>query len=111
MSRDAADRLALLERRRKVTARYIRGETQWSIARAFEVDQATISRDLAAIRNEWLASSLRDFDEARAFELARIDEVERAAWDGWRKSQENAETSRAEIAGGKSKTGKTIRPQ
>jgi hypothetical protein len=91
--------LAILERRKNVAARYVRGETQWEIARAFEVDQKTISNDLAAIRKEWLADAVRSVDEIKARELAKIDECEAQAWRAWTKSQENAETLRARVRG------------
>jgi len=61
---------------------------QEQIAASYGLSQAQISKDLAAIRAAWLASAVRDFDTAKAQELAKIDEVERAAWDGWRRSQE-----------------------
>ncbi len=53
--------------------------------------QATISRDLAAIRAAWLASAVRDFDAARAEELAKIDAVEQQAWIAWERSTEDKE--------------------
>lgn len=111
MSRNSYEHLAVLERRRNVAARYLRGEPQYIIARAFEVDAGTISRDLTAIRNDWMLSALRDFDAAKAQELAKIDEVERAAWMGWSKSQENAETLQARMKSSGSETSKTTKGQ
>jgi hypothetical protein len=101
------ERLTILERRKNVAARYLRGESQWAIARAFEVDQATVSRDLMCIRAEWLASCLRDFDEVRAEQLAKVDAVEASAWQGWLRSQENAETLRSD----ETRTSKVSRSQ
>jgi hypothetical protein len=93
------DHIAMLERRKKVAARYLRGATQWEIARAFEVDQATISRDLRAIQEDWLAEAKFDFGKLTARELAKVDEVERQAWAAWAKSQEDAEIRRAKLRG------------
>jgi len=101
MARINPDRVAILERRRNVAHRYVRGQTQWEIARAFEVDQGTISRDLAAIQEEWKAAALMDLDSRKAKELATVDEVERQAWVAWTKSQENAETLKARRSGDK----------
>lgn len=103
--------MLLLERRQKVAARYVRGEAQWQIARAFEVDQSTISRDLAAIRKEWLASAVRSMDEVKARELAKIDATEEQAWRAWTRSQEPAEVLRARINGGTSTTEKVSKGQ
>lgn len=80
-------------RRVEVAQRYLRGEMQSEIARSFGVTQQQISQDLKAIRAFWLASAIRDFDAAKAQELAKIDEVERAAWSGWARSQEDKEVS------------------
>lgn len=88
------DDLATLERRRNVATRYLRGQTQWEIARAFEISQATVSKDLKAIQREWLAESVLHRAEWTARELARVDEVERNAWAAWTRSQENATTRR-----------------
>ncbi len=107
----SANRLALLERRKNVARRYLRGETQWEIARAFEVNQSTISDDLAAIRVEWLGIAVLDMDAIKAKELARIDEVERQAWAAWTKSQENAETLKDRTSGNTSMTEKVSKGQ
>ncbi len=56
--------------------------------RPYKVTQQTISNDLKAIKKKWLASSLRDFDEARATELAKIDTLEEVAWLEYQKSKE-----------------------
>lgn len=103
--------LSLLERRKSVAKRYLQGQTQWEIARAFEVDQKTISNDLKAIRREWLQDAVLAHGEWTARELAKIDEVERNAWLAWTKSQENAETLRARINDGRQISEKISRGQ
>lgn len=74
------------ERRRLVSDMYRRGVLQTDIAKEVGIDQATVSRDLKAIRAEWLESRVRDFDAAKEVELQKIDEVERQAWAGWERS-------------------------
>lgn len=86
-------------RRQEVASRYLRGEQQTEIARAFGLSQAQISKDLAAVRAAWLASAVRDFDAAKAQELARIDEVEREYWLGWERSKQDKEVSVQETDG------------
>lgn len=105
------EKLAILERRKNVARRYIRGELQHEIACAFEVDVSTISRDLKAIQAEWMAQAVLDRGEWTARELAKIDEVERNAWVAWAKSQENAEVLRAKLRGGTSETEKVSKGQ
>ena len=78
--------------RRRVAALYLQGRYQVDIAAELGIDQSTVSRDLKAIRKEWRASSVRDFDEARAQELAKIDELEREAWAAWERSKAETRT-------------------
>jgi hypothetical protein len=82
---------AILNRRKEVAAAYLRGEYQSDIAARFGVTQQQISKDLSSIRAAWLASAVRDFDAARAQELAKIDAVEREYWRAWERSQEDKE--------------------
>ncbi len=88
--------IALLKRRKDVAERYLRGETQWEIGLALGVDRSNISRDIAWIEKQWLGSLLRNFDEAKARELARIDELERTYWQAWQDSRRPKEISTSE---------------
>ena len=82
--------------RRQISDLYLQGMLQSEIAEQLELGQATVSRDLKALRGEWLASALVDFDEAKAKELAKVDRLEREYWRGWLRSCEDAETLRQE---------------
>ena len=86
----------VLARREDVARRYLQGQTQSEIADVFGVSQAQISKDLAAIRAAWLASAMRDFDAAKAQELAKIDTVEHEYWLAWERSKKNKETKYSE---------------
>ena len=79
--------------RRRIADLYLAGQIQADIAEEIGVDQSTVSRDLKALQVEWLASSLIDFDEAKAKELAKIDRLEREYWDAWEESKRDKETS------------------
>lgn len=81
----------ILDHRRIIAARYLRGEYQADIARDLGVSQQLISYDLKAIRAMWLQSAIRDFDAARAEELAKIDAVESEYWSAWERSKLNKE--------------------
>jgi hypothetical protein len=100
-----------LERRRRVAARYLRGDLQYQIAQAFEVAQSTISRDLDAIHAEWLAQAVKDRGTWVAQLLAEIEEAKKQAWAAWSKSQENAEVLRAKVRGGLQESEKITRGQ
>lgn len=88
------DQFATLERRKNVAERYLRGQSQWQIGRSLEVSAATVNRDLAWVRKEWLASCIRDYDARKAQELAHIDLVEREAWAAWERSKSPRELTR-----------------
>jgi predicted transcriptional regulator len=91
----------LAHRRQKVAEMYLRGDYQSAIAQALGIDQAQVSRDLKAVRAMWLASTVRDFDAARAQELAKIDEVEREYWGAWERSKQDKEVAVQESDGKK----------
>lgn len=97
----------VLARRSEVARRYLQGEMQEEIARSFGVTQGQISQDLKVIRAAWLASAIRDFDAARAQELAKIDAVEREYWLAWERSKQDKEIATQETDGVKDeKTGR-----
>mgnify|MGYP001580805097 CR=1 FL=1 len=86
----------MLARREEVARRYLRGEHQYTIGRAVGVSQVQVSHDLKAMRDLWLASSLRDFDALKAEQLAKIDAVEVEAYAAWFRSQQPREVSLTE---------------
>lgn len=92
------------ERRQHVAARYLKGAMQSEIAREVGVTQSQVSLDLKALRQLWLASAVRDFDEAKAQELAKIDQIEIAAWRSFEKSLEPREITLTEGTEGGDRT-------
>jgi Homeodomain-like domain len=81
--RDSARRDA---RRQSVANLFLAGKTQREIGAALGVDHSTVSRDLAALREQWQQVAERDFRERAAVELARIDHLEAVAWAAWERS-------------------------
>jgi len=79
--------------RRRIAELYLEGKLQADIAEAVGISQSTVSNDLKAIQQEWLESSLIDFNEAKARELAKIDRLEWEYWTAWARSCEDAETT------------------
>lgn len=71
----------------EISSRYLRGEYQVDIAKSLGVSQGTVSNDLAELQRRWMASSIRDFDEIKAQQLARIDELEREYWEQYQASK------------------------
>jgi hypothetical protein len=98
-------------RRDTIADRHLKGRTVAEIAGELGVCRRTVDRDLAAIRRLWRQAHRDAIEEARARELARIDLLEREAWEGWQRSQqqylseklskaEDEKESRGETAGG-----------
>lgn len=69
---------------------YCQGMYQSAIAKKIGVSQKQISYDLRVIQHRWQQSMVADFDARKARELAKIDETERQAWRGWRRSLKDA---------------------
>jgi len=82
--------------RRRIAELYLEGWLQADIAGEVGLSQSTVSNDLKALHAEWLKSSLIDFDEAKAREIAKVDKLEREYYAAWRRSCEDAETVRQE---------------
>jgi hypothetical protein len=87
---------------------YLRGHSLLEISIAVGVSRRTLSLDLGRVRQRWLASQIRDWDELQAVELARIDQIESAAWDGYDASKQGTK-KRKHVKGLDSKGGKDIR--
>lgn len=77
------DQHVLHERRVKIARLYLEGKNQYQIANMLipQLTQARVSQELKAIRGEWLASTIKDFDAAKAKELAKVDRLEEVAWE------------------------------
>lgn len=90
---------------------YLRGSLQTQIAGELNVTQATISRDLAALRKLWLQSALVDINEAKAKELAKIDNLELEYWAAWERSKLDAEIEVTEQVGSRHKPKKGEPPE
>lgn len=88
--------------KRRIAELYLHGWLQVDIAEEVGVNQSTISRDLKSLHKEWLQSALVDIDEAKAKELAEVDNLEREYWRAWERSQLDKEIEIQEtVTGGK----------
>ena len=59
------------------------------LAPRIQYSEDMIKRDLKSVRDGWLESSLRNFDEMRAEQLAKLDSQEAEAWREWQHSCED----------------------
>ena len=56
------------------------------IAASLKMDEAEVRSSLKRIHRGWLKRIDQSFDRLIAQEVARLDEVEKAAWEGWDRS-------------------------
>lgn len=75
-----------------ISRRYLAGDIQADIAIDLGLSQQQISYDLKELQRRWLNSSVSNLDEAKARELAKVDNLELEYWQAWKRSQEDAET-------------------
>jgi hypothetical protein len=92
-------KFAIEKRLQKVCELYCSGKSQWQIAGALGVNQATISRDLSALRIEWQSRRADVLDGRVAEELAKIDNLEREAWRAWYESCKDIKVRRVSRRG------------
>ena len=92
MSSMTSEKMHYTDRRVKVARDYLAGDYQTVIAERYGVSQGTISNDLKAIRLQWQEEYAATFDTMVAEQLAKIDKIERQAWQAWEDSKKDAET-------------------
>ena len=92
MSTRRRKRSELIRDRRRIADLYLQGWTQIDIGEELGINQSTVSRDLVAIQADWLESTLVDFNEAKAQEIAKVDRLEREYWQAWVRSCEDVES-------------------
>lgn len=95
--------------RTRISELYLAGKQQAEIGviagEEFRIDkqpmsQAAISKHLKAIRLEWRTQRAELIDKKIDLELARIDQVEKEAWEGWKRSIGKIKTTRSKSGSG-----------
>jgi hypothetical protein len=71
-----------------IASQYLQGVQQYKIAEMLGVSTSQISDDMKELRKRWLASSIRDFDEMKARELAKVGQLEAEYWTAWGRSND-----------------------
>lgn len=75
------------ERRQAIVGSlYLKGRPILDIADAVGVSRATVTNDVKAIRKRWVKSAQQSYERQVATQLAKLDELESAAWNGWERS-------------------------
>src|SRR5579863_5455200 len=101
----ASKRDAILQRRLRVAQLAAQGRTQLEIADELAVSQSTICADLNEIHSQWRKAAEAETAERIAREIAMIEEVRRAVWQGWARSQQDQERKRVKTTAGPDQDG------
>ena len=91
MIQSTPEQLKIDRRRAIVAEQYLTGRHQHEIAAELGVDQATVSRDIKAVRQQWRESARQYFSEWQDRELQLLDRIEAEAWGAWERSKKDAE--------------------
>lgn len=67
----------------------VRGYSVPEICKELEITKTTAYKLIKRITDEWRRSAMASINEVKAKELAKLDHIEAAAWEGWEKSKES----------------------
>lgn len=74
----------------RIAELYCKGKTQAEIAEALGLSRQQIGYDLRDIQNRWERIAAKELGRRKGRELARIDHLERVAWEAWARSCQDA---------------------
>lgn len=83
----------ILRDRADIARMRLEGRTQSEISarltelRDYSISPTTIATELRAVRDQWLSSSIDDYEQTRLIELARLDEEEATVKEAWEQSK------------------------
>lgn len=104
-------KLEIVQRRQRVAELFLQGWTQDAIGRELNISQPQVAADLKKINQSWRESMIRDFDEARDQELARLRRLEREAWAAWERSKQPSQTATVNGEAGAQTARRTVKHQ
>lgn len=111
MPRRPDHNLKVARRRQQIGELVLQGMPQLAIADELGVSQATVCRDIKALHKEWQQSGIRNFDQAAAVELKKLERLERMAWEAWERSRQPLESTTVHQDGGGKRARKTVKQQ
>jgi hypothetical protein len=85
---DDGKKAAIIARRKQAGEMHLMGNSNAAIAEQLRVSLRTVRRDLQLVRDAWTEARDEAWAHARVVELATLRLLEREAWEGWRRSQE-----------------------
>lgn len=86
-TKSAIKRMQIIARRALVAKLYLRGLPEEAIAATLDVCVRTVRKDKQAIKEEWRASSIRDWDQQAELEKRKLDDIEAEAREAFERSK------------------------
>jgi predicted transcriptional regulator len=86
--------------RAKIASFMLRGYSQKQIADEMKMTEAMVSREVKELRKDWAESAKIDMNEALGQELARIDQIEKEAWEAWEESKKPTKREQQSVTEG-----------
>lgn len=80
---------------------YFQGKQQVEIAKELNITQQQISYDLKTLQTRWVEAANTKINEAKARELAKLDNLEREYWAAWLDSKKEFRSTSTERTKGK----------
>jgi hypothetical protein len=107
--------LEILRDRKLISDLYIKGWTQEQIGAELKISRDMVQYDLARIREDWQASAVYNFDEAKQKALAELANLKRTAWTAWEKStkgkKKTKQSTTNDKAGGGSQAAEVVQEE
>jgi DNA-binding CsgD family transcriptional regulator len=94
-AKDTRNKRSALQRekdREVIASRVLRGDPQNVVARDLGISPSQVTYDMKKIRAEWRQRAQTAMDEMMGEQLAKIDEIERQAWQAWFRSMQEMST-------------------
>lgn len=92
----------------RVAELYMKAVGPYAIAKDIGVTAHTAITYIKVLEKRWRESALRDFDKARAYELAKLEHLELTYWDAWERSCAESSQTQTVIEPGKDADGNEI---
>ena len=75
---------------------YLKGRSQREMIDELSISRNTVQKALKELQQTWQSQALFDFNAAKAMQLAKVDHLEKVAWEGYHLSQQG-KTSTTEM--------------
>jgi hypothetical protein len=84
----------------EIAALYVRGWTIPKIATKLEISESAVRVSIERVHERWQARADQAYDRLIAHEVAKLDAVEQAAWEGWERStRDELQTATKDVDG------------